>query len=137
MPGSGEANTLGAGKAIDAMTGRATQSARTMYVGLATVAVTDADTLSTITEVSTAGYARQAVTFGAPSGDPQVSANSAPVSFGPFTADPPSVGYGFLTSAASGTSGEIVYRWAFDVAKDVGIGDSLQIPTGALTISLD
>jgi hypothetical protein len=106
----------------------------TLYLGLATVAVTATDTLSTITEVATAGYARQAVTFAAASGtNPATVSNSGAVTF-TFSADPPSVTYAFITDAASGTSGTIFYRWT-GTAVDPGTGESIEVAIGALVVN--
>ena len=135
MPG--EASSVGAGIALDAMSGRATQSARTTYLALLTAAPTDASTIGTLSEITTAGYARQAVTWGAPAGDPRVSANSATVTFGPFTADPPNVTHCALVSSASGTSGDLIYFWTLDTAKDAALNESIQVAAGGLTMSLD
>jgi hypothetical protein len=134
---TGEASTVGAGKAIDGITGRATLSSRTTYLALLTAAPSDSTTLGTMTEVTTSGYSRQAVTWGAPSGDPEVSSNTAAITFGPFSADPPSVAYGALVSASSGTSGDFLYFWTWDTARDGANGDSLNVAIGALTIQLD
>lgn len=107
----------------------------TLYVGLATVAVGATDTLSTITEVTTAGYSRQAVTFSAPSGtSPSAISNTAEITFGPFTADPPAVAYAFLTDAASGTAGSIYYRWT-GTSVDAGLNESLRIAASSLVIN--
>lgn len=135
MPG--EFSQRGAELALDAWAGRAAASARTTYLALLTTAPTDTTTLGTMAEVTTAGYARQAVTWGAPTGDPSVIANSAPVVFGPFTADPPNVTHVALVSAASGTTGDFLGHWALDAAKDAATGESIQFNTGALTMSLD
>ena len=135
MPG--EASTVGAGKALDAITGRATQTARTTYLCLLTAAPTDASTIGTLAEVTTAGYSRQAVTWGAPTGDPQVSSNTAAITFGPFTADPPNVTHLALVSAATGTTGDFLYQWTADTARDGASGDSINVAIGALTMSLD
>ena len=106
----------------------------TLYLGLATVAVTATDTLATITEVSTAGYARQAVTFAAASGtNPATVSNSGAVTF-TFSADPPSITYAFITDAASGTSGTIYYRWT-GTAVDAGTGESIEVAAGALVVN--
>ena len=134
---AGEATTQGANIALDAINGRATQTARTTYLALLTVAGTDANTIAALTEVTTAGYARQAVTWGAPTGDPSVAANTAVITFGPFTADPPSIGFLGLVSSASGTTGDFLYRWTADTARDGISGDSITIAVGALTMSLD
>lgn len=135
MPG--ELTTVGAGKALDAVNGRATQTARNTYVALLTAAATDANIISELSEVTTAGYARQQATWGAPSGDPQVAANTNAMTFGPFTADPPNVTHLALVSSASGTSGDLLYRWQADTARDGITNDSITIAIGALTMSLD
>ena len=135
MPG--EASTVGAGKALDAINGRATQTARTVYLCLLSAAPTDAATIATLTEITTAGYARIAVTFGAPTGDPQVAANTNAMTFGPFSADPPNVTHLALVSAASGTTGDFLYWWTADSARDAASGDSITVAIGALTMSLD
>lgn len=106
----------------------------TLYLGLATVAVTATDTLGTITEVTTAGYARQTVAFAAASGtNPSTVSNSGSVTF-TFSADPPSIAYAFLTDAASGTSGNIFYRWS-GTAVDAGMGESIEIAASALVVN--
>lgn len=133
----GEFSTRGANIALDAWSGRATQSARTTYLALLTGTPGDATTIATLAEVTTAGYARQAVTWGAPAGDPSVIANSAPVVFGPFGADPPNITHVALVSAASGTTGDVLGFWTLDAAKDAATGESIQFNTGALSMGLD
>ena len=135
MPG--EASNFGAGAALDAMTGRATQTARTTYLALLSAAPTDSTTLATMTEITTAGYSRQSVTWSAPSGDPRATSNSATVTFGPFTADPPNVTHCALVSAASGTTGDFIYYWTLDTARDGISGDSITFAAGALVAQLD
>ena len=135
MPG--EFSTAGANIALDAATGRATQTARTMYLALLTAAPSDSTTMATMTEVSTAVYARQACAFTAPSGDPSSTSNSAQITFGPFTADPPNVTHCALVSAATGTSGDLVMHWALDVAKDAATNESIQVAIGGLVMTLD
>lgn len=134
MPG--QLSTVGADIAENAVTGRATQSARTTYLCLLTAAPNDATTLSTMAELTTAGYARQAVTWTAPTGEPAISSNSATITFGPFTADPPNVTHCALVSAASGTTGDFIYYWQLDVAKDAAINESIQFAAGGLTMSM-
>ena len=134
---AGEAANFGAGAALDAMTGRATQTARTTYLCLLTAAPSDTTTLATMSEVSTAGYARQAVTWSAPSGDPRSTSNSGAVTFGPFTADPPNVTHLALVSASSGTTGDFIYYWTADTARDGATNDSIQVASGALVMNLD
>ena len=135
MPG--QLSTVGANNALDAATGRATQTARTVYLALLTAAPTDSTTVATMTELTTAGYARQVCAWSAPSGDPSTSSNTATLTFGPFSADPPSVAYAALVSSASGTSGDFIAYWTADVAQDAANGQSIQVSVGALTLSLD
>lgn len=135
MPG--EFTTQGANIALDAWSGRATQSARTTYLALLSSAPGDATTIAALAEITTGGYARQAVTWAAPSGDPSATSNSAPIVFGPFSGDPPNVTHVALVSSASGTSGDHLGFWTLDTAKDAATGESIQFNTGALSMSLD
>jgi hypothetical protein len=134
---AGEASTFGAGRALDAINGRATATARTVYLALLSAAPNDGSTLATMTEITTAGYARQAVTWSTPTGDPAVVSNSGVLTFGPFTADPPNVTHAALVSAVSGTSGDFLYWWTLDNARDAANGDSLTVAAAALVMQLD
>lgn len=134
---TGEASSFGAGAALDAMSGRATQTARTTYLALLSAAPSDTTTVATMTEISTAGYTRKAITWSAPSGDPAVTSNTAAVTFGPFTADPPNVPYLALVSSASGTSGDFIYYWTADTARDAATGDSITVAIGGVSMQLD
>lgn len=135
MPG--EFSTVGAGIGLDAVTGRATATARTTYLALLTAAPTDGSTLATMTELSVAGYARQTVAWTAPTGDPQSTQNSGVITFGPFTADPANVTHCALVSAASGTTGDFLMHWQLTAAKDAAINESIQFAAGALVMTLD
>jgi hypothetical protein len=134
---AGEASTVGAGIALDAITGRATQTARTTYLAALTSAPTDTTTVGTMAEVTTAGYSRPSVTWSAPTGDPQTTANTNTPSFGTFTADPPNITHLALVSSASGTTGDFLYYWTLTTPRDGVSGDSAQVAPGALTMSLD
>lgn len=135
MPG--EPSTAGAGIMLDAVNGRATQTARTTYVALLTAAPTDSTTLASMTEVTTAGYSRQSATWAAPSGDPASTSNSNVLTFGPFSADPPNITHCALVSAASGTTGDFLYWWALGTARDGISGDSASFAAGALVMTQD
>lgn len=135
MPG--QPSTVGANNMLDGMSGRATQTARTTYIALLTAAPTDTTTNSTMTELSATGYSRQAVTWGAPTGDPSSTANTNALTFGPFSTDPANVTHLALVSSASGTTGDFIWYWTADVAKDAGIGDSITIAIGGLTMTAD
>lgn len=135
MPG--EFSQAGANAALDALTGRASPWAlpRTTYLALLSSAPTDT---ALGTELAVAGYARQAVTWTAPSGDPSSTENTATITFGPFTADPANVTHCALMDAVSGgTASNQIIWWALTVAKDAAIGESIAFAAGALVITLD
>lgn len=115
-------------------------SPATVYVGLATAAITDTDDLATIVEEDDANYARQTITFGAPvdnAGAAEI-ANDALVSFPAYAANASgAVTYGFVTDAASGTTGNVLAWFAFTEGKQALAGEVVTIPAGDVTINLD
>lgn len=135
--GSFEFSRVGAQFALDIVTGRnAGPGARTMYLVLLSAAPTDASTLSSMTEISTSGYARQAATFSAPSAaDPPETHNTGSITFGPFVGDPPSVTHFAIVSASSGTTGDFAAWGAWGTARDAAIGDSLQVAASGLSLT--
>ena len=136
---AGEFSDVGAGYALDIVTGRnAGPGARTTYLALLSSAPGDTTTLATMAEITTAGYARQAVTWSAPSGSPPTTTNSAQLTFGPFSADPPNITHCALVSASSGTTGDLLAWWALDTAKDPATSESLQFAASTgLTLAVD
>lgn len=104
-------------------------SPATVYVGLYTSDPTDANIG---TEVSGNAYARQAVTFDAPSNG--VTQNSAAVEFPQATGSWGTVAYIGILDAA--TSGNLLFHTALDVSKTIDTGDVFRISTGALTVTL-
>lgn len=121
-------------RALDAAMGKAVAAvAGSFYLGLATTDPGENPTLGSITEVTTSGYSRQLVTIGAASDASTTQASNSDIeTWGPFTADPPSIGWAFLTDASSGITGTVLYRWKFDTARDASINDSLQVAVSAL-----
>jgi len=134
---AGQPSTAGANIGLDAMSGRATQTARTTYLALLTAAPGDTTTLATMTELSGTGYSRQTCAWAAPTGDPASTSNSALITFGPVSFDPASVTHLALVSAASGTTGDFIWYWTADTARDGISGDSFTVAIGALTMTLD
>ena len=105
------------------------------FIGLAVSIPSDAPTLSTITEITTAGYARKAVTWGAPSTvEPIQVSNTGAITLGPVTADMPAANYAFLTDAASGTTGKLVYVWELTEPVAALANKPVYVPAGALVI---
>ena len=101
----------------------------TVYVALYTSDPTDADTG---TEVSGTSYARQSVTFDAPSNG--ASTNSAAVEF-------PQAGgsWGTITHIGlrdASTAGNLLYHTPLDASKTIATGDVFRIATGSLSVTL-
>jgi len=98
-------------------------------VGLFT-AVADAEA-GTVTEVSGGSYARTAVTFSAASSG--ATANSADVQFPTASAS-----WGTITHAGVyDNAGNLLFVGELTNSKSVGSGDTFQVSTGSLTISLN
>ena len=104
-------------------------SPTTVYVGLYTADPTDA---GTGTEVSGGSYARQSVTFGAPSNG--VSTNSAAVEFPQCTSTWGTVSHIGILDAS--TSGNLYYHTALDSSKIIETGDVFKIAIGNLSVTL-
>ncbi len=138
---AGELSTAGADLALNRVFRNTGTSPTALYLGLATAAINDDSTLSTISEVTDAGYARQAVTFTAPADDgtgKRVVKNSADVIFGPWAANQPTaITYCFVTDAASGTTGTIWAWWQLDASKTPAAGETLKFAANNLSMSLD
>lgn len=101
----------------------------TIYVALYTSDPTDADTG---TEVSGGSYARQSVTFAAPSNG--ASASNADVTFPQATGSWGTVGWIGLRDAS--TSGNLLYHTPLDASKTIDVGDIFKIASGSLTVTL-
>jgi hypothetical protein len=104
-------------------------SPATVYVGLYTSDPTDADTG---TEVTGGSYARQSVTFGAPSNG--VSTNSAAIEFPQATGTWGVVGWIGIEDALTG--GNLLYHTALDASKTIESGDIFKIAIGSLSVTL-
>jgi len=103
----------------------------TVYAALYTVAPTSAGGGTEVTTSGTA-YARQAITFGAPSPAGQV-ANSGAVVFPTATAP-----YGTVVAMGvfdAATSGNLLYFGTLGTSKAVGTGDQVSFAIGALTVA--
>jgi len=109
-------------------------SPATLYVGLYTTAPTDS---SEGTEVSGGAYARQTITFNAPTGGaPSQIVNSAQVLFPEATANWGTIVAVALHSASTGTGNQIL--WAnVTTSKAINTGDQAAINASAFTITMD
>ena len=137
---AGELTQAGNTRAVAAGVGQAQSAVSGMYVMLLTALPASPKTATLATyaaqEVTTAGYARQAVTWGAPTGNPAVVANSADMLYGPFTADPPNVTHWALCTTSLGTGGSVLAYGDWTAARDGVSGDSLKIAAGNLTVQV-
>ena len=104
-------------------------SPATVYLGLYTSDPTDADTG---TEVSGGSYARQAITFGAPSNG--VTTNTAAIEFPQATGNWGTVGWIGIEDAL--TSGNLLYHSPLDASKTIASGDIFKIAIGSLSVTL-
>jgi len=100
-----------------------------VYLALYTSDPTDADTG---TEVSGGSYARQAITFGAPSNG--VSTNSAAIEFPQATGNWGTIGWVGIEDAL--TSGNLLYHTALDASKTISTGDIFRVAIGSLSVTL-
>ncbi len=104
-------------------------SPTTVYLALYTDDPTDADTG---TEISGGSYARQSITFGAPSNG--VSTNSAAIEFPQATGS-----WGTITHVAirdALTTGNMLYHTPLDASKTIASGDIFRIAIGSLSVTL-
>jgi hypothetical protein len=100
-----------------------------VFLALYTTDPTDADTG---TECSGTAYARQSITFGAPSNG--VSTNSAVIDF-------PQAGSAWGTITHIGirdavTAGNLLYHSPLDTSKTIASGDVFRVASGSLSVTL-
>ncbi|MFE4681528.1 hypothetical protein ACFRNJ_11920 [Streptomyces sp. NPDC056721] len=136
-------NATWAGNALDFLTGRAVAytAPRSTYLALlladpSSPAGDGTYDITTMSEVTTPGYARQQVVWTAPSGSPMTTANNALLFYGPFTADMTAPAqFAALVTSASGTTGQVIYAWPIDDPLQAATNESLQVAAGALTLN--
>lgn len=126
------------GKLLDFLTARGTG---TKYAALVAAQPGVGDTPANLVEITTAGYARQPVTFGVPavpvdgSSDLPVTTNAAQVTFGPFTANMAvAATHIVLLDAASGTTGDIRYVWEIEEGYLGSANASLLLPANSMEL---
>jgi len=104
-------------------------SPTTVYLALYTSDPTDADTG---TECSGTAYARQSITFGAPSNG--VTTNSAAIEF-PQAGD----AWGTITHVGirdALTTGNLLFHTPLDASKAIATGDVFRVAIGSLSVTL-
>ena len=104
-------------------------SPTTVYLGLYTSDPTDADSGS---EVTGNAYARQAITFGAPSNG--VTTNTAAIEFPQATGSWGTVTHIGIEDALTG--GNLLYHSPLDASKTIATGDVFRVAIGSLSVTL-
>lgn len=104
-------------------------SPTTVYLALYTTDPTDADTG---TEVSGNAYARQSITFGAPSNG--VTTNSAVIEFPQATGSWGTVAYVGIRDSL--TTGNLLFHTPLDASKTIATGDVFRVAIGSLSVTL-
>ena len=100
-----------------------------VYLALYTSDPTDADTG---TEVSGGSYARQSITFDAPSNG--VTSNTAAIEFPQATGNWGTVTHVGIRDAL--TTGNLLYHTPLDASKTIASGDIFKIAIGSLSVTL-
>lgn len=97
----------------------------------------NAEAITDLIEVTTAGYTRQAVSFGnAAASYPAPASNSGVLTFGPMTAGMTlAAQWAALVTASSGTTGLLLYYWTLDTPQQVAVSQSIQIPIAGLALT--
>lgn len=101
----------------------------TVYLALYLTDPTDSDVG---TEVSGGAYARQPITFSAPSNG--LTSNSVAIEFPQATASWGTIAYIGIRDSLTG--GNLLYHTALDASKEIGIDDVFKITAGNLSVTL-
>lgn len=136
---AGKLNVIGAGLALDGSLGRATVTARTLYLALLTVVPSVTTTVASMNEYSATGYSRQVCAMSAPSGTPRQSINTATITYGPITGANGGVnivGWA-LVSSASGATGDVVAQGDLTNARTPVASDQLTVSPGSIVVIVD
>ena len=107
-------------------------SPTTVYAALFSVA--GDDTAGSETELSGSGYARQAISFGAPNATTGVCSNDTAVTFSAAGgAWSEALAFGIFDAS---TAGNKLFHGALDASRTAGDGDDLTFAIGALSVTL-
>lgn len=89
-------------------------------------------------EDTTAGYARQPITFAPVAGTtyPAQVANTAAITWGPYTAAQASpVQWAAMVTSPSGTTGLLKYMWTLPAPQQVNVSQSITVGAGAVILT--
>ena len=99
-----------------------------------TAANLEAGTLTDETSTSGTAYARTAITFGAASSGTSTSSNT--VTFSAATASWGTITHVAIMDGATAGAGNVLFYGAVTTSKTIDTGDTFQVSSGSLTISL-
>jgi hypothetical protein len=114
--------------------------ASTLYLALFnntstnTAANLEAGTLTDETSTSGTAYARTAITFGAASSGTSTSSNT--VTFSAATSSWGTITHVAVMDGATAGAGNVLFYGAVTTSKTIDTGDTFQVSSGSLTISL-
>ncbi len=108
-----------------------------LFVNTSGNAATNLEAGTLTDEVSTSGtaYARQSITFGTAASSGQIS-NTAAVTFPTATASFGTITHVAIMDGDTEGSGNVLFWGAVTTSKTIDTGDTFQVSTGNLTISL-
>ena len=125
-------------KILDHVLTSAAYTQPSRYLALFTASTgLESDSIATASEVSTSGtaYARKAVTFAAASSGS--SATNATVTFDAATASWGTITHVAVMDGSTAGAGHVLFYGAVTTSKTIDTGDTFQITSGNLTVSLD
>lgn len=136
---AGELSNYGADLALNMLFRNTGTKPAAVYLGLSTSALSDTIvSTASASEVVDTGYARQAITFGAPAdvSSKETIKNTGALTYGPFVTGGMTISYAFITDAASG-AGNIIAWMSLSASKIPGAGDTLIFNANNLTFDLE
>jgi hypothetical protein len=125
------------GNAVMAWNGTTWVTAGLPYLALLTADPTGSSLISQLSECADSGYARVQVIFGAASAAyPSVASNTNLLTFGPFSVNMSlPVQWLALVTPSAGTSGLLLNSWTIATPQQVNATQTINIATGALSIT--
>lgn len=125
-------------RAVTAGVGGAITAAAAVYLCLATAEPASPGTATLAVfagnELTTTGYSRQAVSWGAP-GTAGTISNVGAITYA-FAADPPNVTHVFACDTSTGTGGTVLAYWTLATALNATASDEIQVASGLLKMSV-
>lgn len=143
MASSGALHNNGADLALNLLFRNSGTSPTTVYLGLATGAITRTSTAAAVKaiEAQDANYSRQAITFAAPaegSGNRAITNSAAAITFGGagFATGNEAITYAFITDTSGTSDPNVLFFFNLGLTKNTNQGETLVVNTSNLTVTL-